>query len=76
MKDIKCPECKTLISCKNVMMFDDKKIELIGIGYAIKCLKCNTTFIPDMRKSKRTTKKQMEVISKEFRNKIKKVNKK
>ena len=57
-------------------MFDEEKIELLGIGYAIKCLKCNTTFISDMRKSKRTTKKQMEVISKEFKNKIKKVNKK
>ena len=76
MVDMKCPECKKLISFKNVMMFDEKKIELLGIGYAIKCLKCNTTFISDMRKSKQTTKKQMEVISKEFRNKIKKVSKK
>lgn len=62
MKDIKCPGCDKLISFKNIMMFDEKEIEIISIGYAMRCLKCNTTFIPDMRTSKKATKKQIDAI--------------
>lgn len=72
MKDVKCPECKSLISFKNVMMFEEKEIELIGIVYAMRCLKCNTVFIPDMRKSKKATKKVMEAIKRQLPSSIKK----
>ena len=51
---------------RNVMVFDEKEIEFIGIGYVMRCLKCNTTFIPAMRKSKAMSKKLMVDISKQF----------
>ena len=73
MNDVKCPECESVISFSNVMGFDDSKMKLLGIVYAIECKKCKTVFITPMRMSRKATKQQIKDINKKFKEAMKNV---
>lgn len=60
MNDVKCPDCGKIISFKNLMAYEPEEVEIIGIAYLFRCVSCDCTFIPDMRFSKKATKKQVK----------------
>ena len=66
MKDLECPNCREIISFRNMIVFEEKEIKLEGIVYVITCLKCDTFFISPMRQSK----KMKNRIWKEMKKKI------
>jgi len=75
MSDIICPECGDKKPLSNSIAFDDKVMELLGMVYAIKCKKCDSIFVTELRISVPATEEQLkevkETIDKEFK-KIKK----
>ena len=60
MKDVKCPDCNAVIGFKNMMAYEPEEVEILGIAYLFRCKKCDTVFIPDLRFSKKATKKQLK----------------
>jgi hypothetical protein len=62
MSDLKCPGCRRVITFRNVLAFDEKSIQMMGIVYAIKCLKCDAIFVSPIRSSAKATKKEMAEI--------------
>lgn len=62
MTDVVCPQCKYVFNFKNVMLFEENEMELKGIIYHIKCLKCNHEFDTESRMSKKGNKRQMKKI--------------
>lgn len=73
MSNVKCPECKEVVNFRNIIQVDDKKVELLGIVYMFRCKKCDTTFIPEMRHSKKAGKSQMKKIAKDLKEKLERI---
>jgi hypothetical protein len=65
-QDVACPKCNSVIAFKNIMMFEPKEVEILGIAYFLECKKCNTTFLPEIRMSKKATNEQLKYIKEQI----------
>ena len=62
--NLKCPNCEEVFDFKNMVLYDDEQMKIIGIVYSIKCLNCGTVFISDNRTpSKQSTKQANEFLN-------------
>jgi len=69
--DLKCPNCKVIISFKNVIAFEPDEMEIEAIAYFITCKKCETTFVSPMRYSVKASEEQEDVVKDMFEDIIK-----
>lgn len=58
--DVVCPGCGVEIDFRNMMAFEEDRIQIVSLNYTLKCLKCNAIFLTGHRETKKATKKDIK----------------
>lgn len=67
MNDQLCPKCGTVMNFSNQIGIEEETTEILGVVYLFKCKKCNTTFVSDMRFTKKASEEEIANIQKNIR---------